>query len=513
MKKLLISSAVLIASCGMAAAQVSVGGAASVGLKYDGKEMSIAHDVDLTLALSGQTDGGLSFGAEMTIDNNQGVDTTIAVSSNATAMTTTVADSDTNTHTGMYYDANGAAVYLGADNKPVYSVVDGSGGMMTTTYISNVRGSTFMLGDPTTAQTTQTTAYKAKLIDIDETAGLIAARVVDDKAANVMWANDLGGTADVPTGGAIIKVGMGEYAVEVVGSAGEFNIVKKEGTKWVVTNSAQIAYVDGTNDIGVLVDTDGTGGDSASATVAAVLTAIDRALSTMDDGSARDQMPAQNMISFTDTKSVESAELSKNNLTDDSSVYISGGFGKISVGAVDRGDMMAVGMADVGYDGIGVDDVAEGNFRGKSKADFLYEFSAGGVSFGLSSEANGDTSALGIKYSLDPISVGIGYTNLGNGDNVLGLGIGASLGGVSTNIMYAKKKTGGSSAGMDASFAAADNMTVTIAAASNNDGMGMKESAYGLGLSFDLGGGATLGTGVGTVDGETKADLGLSLSF
>ncbi|MCY4463596.1 MAG: porin [Albidovulum sp.] len=518
MKKLLYSSAVLIASCGMAAAQVSVGGAAKVGIKYTegaGMGMSIFHDVDLTLALSGQTDGGLSFGAEMTIDNNQGVDSKLTMSSDEMSDTQTAPDSDTNTHPGMYYDAMGKAVFLGADGMPVYSVMDEAGSATMTTYISNVRGSTFTLAEPTTPQTTNT-AYSVMMIEIpadgDDPGSLIAAAVDDDgKADNVPWAEAFAGNADTPTGGAIYVVGMGEYAVET-GTAANFNIVKKVGTSWVVTNSTPIEYTAASDEAGLLVNKAGTDDGKVSANLAAVLTAIDRALSAMNDGSAVDQMPDQNEISFTDTKSVESAELSNNNLSDDSSVYISGGFGKISVGAVDAGDNFASGIADVGFDGIGVDDVAEG-LRGKSAKDFLYEFTAGGVSFGLSADAKGDNSALGIKYSLDPISVGIGYANLGEGDNVLSIGIGASLGGVSTNLMYSTQKSGGTATGMDASFAAADNMTVTIAAASEKDAMGMSESAYGLGLSFDLGGGATLGTGVGSVRGVTKAELGLGLTF
>ena len=77
MKKFLCSSAVFIASCGVAAADVSVGGDASVGIKYDGgadgTKTSIAHNVDLNLSLSGQTDAGLSFGASVTITDQQSV--------------------------------------------------------------------------------------------------------------------------------------------------------------------------------------------------------------------------------------------------------------------------------------------------------------------------------------------------------------------------------------------------------------------------------------------------------
>ena len=205
-------------------------------------------------------------------------------------------------------------------------------------------------------------------------------------------------------------------------------------------------------------------------------------------------------------------------------VFISGGFGKITVGDVSAGDNMASGIADVGYDGVGVDNVAEG-LKGKSSRDLLYEFSAGGVSFAVSTDTAGDGAAMGVKYSLDPISVGIGYASEspegGSKATVISAGVGASLAGVSTNLMYSRKSTSGggseNSVGMDASFAASDNLTVTIAGASSEDMDMVKSSAFGVGLTFDLGGGATLGTGIGSIkegdDSKTKADLGLNLEF
>lgn len=36
---------------------------------------------------------------------------------------------------------------------------------------------------------------------------------------------------------------------------------------------------------------------------------------------------------------------------------------------------------------------------------------------------------------------------------------------------------------------------------------------FGIGVSYDLGGGATLGAGVGSINGKNKADLGVSFKF
>ena len=516
MKKLLYSSAVLIASCGMAAAQVSVGGAARVGIQYTdadgpGKGMSIFHDVDLTLALSGQTDGGLSFGAEMTIANDQGVsvalDNTIGGGA-GNGTSTTAMDSDTNTHTGMFYSTSGRT-YLDSMGMPVYTeMTDSTGTVTTKTYHTKVPGSNFMLaaaGTPVTSGSGDTMLTVMDLtasIGTEETASNVLSILSADGSKQMAWTAT--GDAVGRNGGAIHKWGD-RYIVQT--DAAVFIVFEMVGEKWQkvdelteVSNTALAAF-EGDNPT-----------DHDNPNVGLLLAEIHRSVSASMPGMAQmqDTMPHEDMV-FTNsnTHSVESVKSA--NITDDSSVYISGGFGKISVGSVDPGDTMASGIADIGFVGIGVDEVAEG-LRGKSKRDFLYEFSAGGVSFGLSADANDNNAALGIKYSLDPISVGLGYANEGEGNNVLSIGIGASLGGVSTNVMYSKHKDGRSATGMDASFSAADNMTVTIAAASEKTDMGTK-SAYGLGLAFDLGGGATLKTGVGSVKGDTKAELGLGLTF
>ncbi len=505
MKKLLYSSAVLIASCGMAAAQVSVGGDASVGIKYDGKDTSIHHNVDLELALSGQTDGGLSFGAEMTITNAPGVDLTHDTHTPGGTKVTTITITDMDSYKNMYTIGDGI-LHRDGNGKPLYLDQGESG---TTFYHANH----YLPTMPTGGSSTVTGKQYSMVTD-----GTVADTEADDAMHKRVVIEHEGDGLQV----IVRKIKIGEEDVFVTEGATS-TAYKLRGGVLVATDStgdgaiAAATEADGPAEINDATITavkalSGFDADEGDDREKALIQAHLNAVAAMSMSEATIDTTQDHTIIVTDMTNADT-RVSAASVKNDASVFISGGFGKISVGAVDAGDMMAVGMADVGYDGIGVDNVAETGFRGASTAEFLYEFSAGGVSFGLSSQADGETSALGIKYSLDPISVGIGYTNLGNGNNVLGLGIGASLGGVSTNIMYAKKKTGGSSAGMDASFAAADNMTVTIAAASNNDGMGMKESAYGLGLSFDLGGGATLGTGVGTVDGETKADLGLNLTF
>ena len=64
-------------------------------------------------------------------------------------------------------------------------------------------------------------------------------------------------------------------------------------------------------------------------------------------------------------------------------VYISGDFGKITIGDNDAADLLAGGIADVGLNGVGVDDVAEG-LRGTTAKAVRYDNSFGQISVAIS---------------------------------------------------------------------------------------------------------------------------------
>jgi hypothetical protein len=73
MKKVLLATTILAASAGFAAADVTVTGTARMGVIYDGaktdNELSFTNRVRIIFTASGETDGGLSFGASVRADN------------------------------------------------------------------------------------------------------------------------------------------------------------------------------------------------------------------------------------------------------------------------------------------------------------------------------------------------------------------------------------------------------------------------------------------------------------
>ena len=72
MKKLLIASTALVASAGFASADVTLGGSANAGVKYNGgwetKSTRLHYEIDFDVIASGTTDGGLTFGASVDLD-------------------------------------------------------------------------------------------------------------------------------------------------------------------------------------------------------------------------------------------------------------------------------------------------------------------------------------------------------------------------------------------------------------------------------------------------------------
>ncbi len=81
------------------------------------------------------------------------------------------------------------------------------------------------------------------------------------------------------------------------------------------------------------------------------------------------------------------------------SVFVSGAFGKITIGDNDAADLLAGGIADVGLNGVGVDDVAEG-VRGGTAAAFRYDNSFGQIAIAISAGTSDGTAAVEGKNGL-----------------------------------------------------------------------------------------------------------------
>ena len=73
MKKILFATTALVASTSFAMADVDLSGSAEMGIQGgDGIEDQFHTDIDVTFSMSGETDGGLTFGASIDLDESDG---------------------------------------------------------------------------------------------------------------------------------------------------------------------------------------------------------------------------------------------------------------------------------------------------------------------------------------------------------------------------------------------------------------------------------------------------------
>ena len=193
---------------------------------------------------------------------------------------------------------------------------------------------------------------------------------------------------------------------------------------------------------------------------------------------------------------------------DASSAYIEGGFGKLSAGDIDNAvDATVGGLKDVGYSGLGVDNLGE-TYKGNSGADLLYQGSFGDFSVAVSGQVDGGSDwAIAAGYAMGDYKFAAGVEDAA-GETVYAVSAGASFGDFGVNALFAKNSdTGADSYGVDATYTMGA-VAVTAAYGNNNGADG-----YGLGVAYDLGGGASVNAGVAEVGGKTIADLGLIMTF
>jgi outer membrane protein OmpU len=226
------------------------------------------------------------------------------------------------------------------------------------------------------------------------------------------------------------------------------------------------------------------------------------------------------------------------NTGDAGSVFVSGAFGKLSMGDLDGAAQQAVGNVDgVGLTGLSdlneavyLHNVVEtllGGAGGSGDPTAAYEYSSGNFT-GILSISNPDnlvgvdidpTYGLGLKYVAGDYTFALGYETQSDldADHVI-LGVNAAFGAVSLKANYGRLSIAGTDADqwhLSATYTA-DALAVT-AFYSDEDDFGAlgQGTAYGLGASYDLGGGASVVGGYSKNDtADTNAfDLGLSFSF
>lgn len=241
---------------------------------------------------------------------------------------------------------------------------------------------------------------------------------------------------------------------------------------------------------------------------------------------------------------------------DDTTVFISGAFGKLSMGAVPEADENG-GISDIGWDDLDLDDIAE-NISGDELDDYSdgdfsldhnvnYTYSADAFSVSVSArigDEDVDSAAIGGKYNFGDAYVGLGYAKHSLNDTEIDAKVatavaGGTFGAFGVAAMYSDGEIelgAGADIDVDAfglrasytmdawTFVAAYSESSADANFVDFDGV-LDQEGYGLAAAYDLGGGAQIAGGIARVDRgidldtgvdggkETVADFGVTMSF
>jgi outer membrane protein OmpU len=200
---------------------------------------------------------------------------------------------------------------------------------------------------------------------------------------------------------------------------------------------------------------------------------------------------------------------------DDSIVYISGAFGKLSMGDVGSAADNVVGnVSGVGLTGL--DDWNELGYIGNTKTAAKYEYTSGAFTAAVSSgqlNTTGDTASVAVKYSGEAFSVALGYEDVTGADQ-LTLGASATFGAVTAKVVLADNSLDADTRGALSIDYVAGATTFTGFYSTNKAGLGI--DAFGIGAAYDLGGGASVKGGIVDIDAagaDTIFDLGVSMTF
>lgn len=210
---------------------------------------------------------------------------------------------------------------------------------------------------------------------------------------------------------------------------------------------------------------------------------------------------------------------------DDSTVYISGAFGKVTMGDTGNASDSILGQVSaVGYTSLG--STNEIGFIGRDFTGAMYEYSTGALTFALGagqtvdtpndlgvivpSPANDDFISAAVKYSTDQYSVGLAYEDNSTDNQLTVMGT-ANFGAAAVKLKLVDRDSAADIAAALSVDYVTGATTITAFATDNVDFA--NTNTFGLGATYDLGGGASVKGGIVDNGTDTVADLGVVMAF
>ena len=201
-------------------------------------------------------------------------------------------------------------------------------------------------------------------------------------------------------------------------------------------------------------------------------------------------------------------------------VYASGAFGKVTFGDVGGAHESATGdVAGVGFIG-GWNEMD--NYISTDKTAVGYSYSVNGLTVyaalgQFQDNSNDDVTSFGASYTFNGITVGVGTAEAGAVEDTA-FAVSGSVAGIALKASFLDKD--GSAVDSDSAVSASytmDALTMTAFTRSVDNVTGVDLDYTGVGVSYNMGGGATLAAGYvdGGADGQNLDtwDLGINFSF
>ncbi|MCY4542164.1 MAG: hypothetical protein OXB95_07180, partial [Rhodobacteraceae bacterium] len=99
-------------------------------------------------------------------------------------------------------------------------------------------------------------------------------------------------------------------------------------------------------------------------------------------------------------------------------------------------------------------------------------------------------------------------------NKLVNMGVSSEIGSISSALYYEKPKDAmGANMGINIGMEVAEGTSVNVGVSRGYDSDDIGQRGVGVGMSHDLGGGATFKFGAGRVGGKTAADAGILMSF
>ncbi len=467
MKKLLIASTALSLAGGAALAEIKFTGDAELGVDYNSEagegmsKHSFVHEVGIDFSGSGTTDGGLSFGGSAGFDTNDDTvnEGTVHVSGSFGKLT--IGDNDSADLTA------GSIADIGLNGIGVDDMVEG------------LRGGT------------------ANQLRYDNSFGQVSIAISAGTSAAVEGEN---------------PVIVPEFTVEGMDATEWYVTDRRTATLNVVSTFAALPTLAQFDPLYGLVGVTTTRDNSSDVSVthdadndpdtAAVETNI-FGIGYNDDG---DLTAVDGTTEASDVqKAAYELYIMAYELGDDG-----------RVGGVDEDG--AEGDKDADKPKVAADVVTTNATEDVVVPEFL-------VSKGVDAVASETQYAFGMSFDAGGVTIGVGYDS----NKTVSMGAGFTAGEISTNLLYVKtdddddtkdKNESKTGMGVDMSYAMGAS-TVTLSYGRQKPKEGKAMDAVGMGVTHDLGGGATMNAGFGKVDkmmdgkivGQNKASIGIGFKF